>query len=61
MSEQPSPVIGLHGPIYVTRDQLDRALADLNRVAVRQLLGDEPNDLERIAYQLLKAGGHLRD
>lgn len=47
-------VVGLHGPVYVTPELVERAKAEVAKLAIRIELGDKIGALETIGYLLLK-------
>lgn len=47
------PMVGMHGPVYIEREMLERAHKLIDMIPLRRALGEEPNALEMIAIMLL--------
>lgn len=50
--------VGLHGPTYVPREDLDAAVADVARL-LKTAAVDPPSPLEKLALAILQSNGKL--
>jgi hypothetical protein len=54
-------LVGLHSPVFVTESNIARMKDECYKVAMMKSVGiQEPNALEILAIQVLKANGYLK-
>jgi hypothetical protein len=55
-----TPFVGIHGSVYLARDEFDAAIKDVVRASIVLQSGvDTVSPLEALAIKLLHSSGHL--